>query len=133
MEIQYLDKELIKKINVKALSLENESSVTINEGALDCVETVRYKYEEIENFKEKVLRKAAYLLKRLCEGHSFLDGNKRTSFLAATAFINNNLATNYVIEIVEYEKSIEFLKHVAEGKKSFNEVYKWLESIYFSE
>ncbi|NUN11533.1 type II toxin-antitoxin system death-on-curing family toxin [Candidatus Micrarchaeota archaeon] len=125
---KYLTKEAVIEINELALSSEGEKSVLHNKGALVCLEIMQGRFEREQKYEEKIFKKAAYLLERLCQGHAFLDGNKRTSFVATIAFLSNNLEGTY--KLPQYDEVVDFLKKIAQGETTFNQIYKWLKSIY---
>ena len=66
---------------------------------------------------------AAYCI-GVARNHPFIDGNKRTAFLAAAVFLDLN---GYVIEPSE-ESVVETMLLVAEGSLSRARVSSWLKS-----
>jgi len=47
-------------------------------------------HESIHDEKEKIVSKAAYLIKQITKGHFYSGGNKRTALLTAGVFLNLN-------------------------------------------
>jgi death-on-curing protein len=66
--------------------------------------------------------KAAALGESLITNHPFVDGNKRTAFLAMAA-----LLSEYGFELdIEKEKLYDFILEMSMGKKQFIEIVDWL-------
>ncbi len=70
-----------------------------------------------------IFRKAVILLIGIIEGHVFVDGNKRTGLEAVRVFLKEN---NISFRIKDINTGGEFINSISEGKKSFDEVLKWL-------
>jgi len=63
------------------------------------------------------------------EGHVFADGNKRTTFALVQAFLElNGHEIAYISVDAETERAA-IMKETAEGKRSLNQVRRWLESV----
>lgn len=67
-------------------------------------------------------RKASVLMKSIIESHPFLDGNKRTGFIAAKALLEINGKTWGKLH--EYTKE-SFTREVATTDIAINEMAKW--------
>ena len=66
--------------------------------------------------------KAAALMHSLIANHPFVDGNKRTAFLATQEFLRLN---NHQI-VATNEELLEFTLAIAEGWLEFHEIVDWL-------
>ncbi len=76
-----------------------------------------------EDLYPGVLAKVAALLYGLARNHPFLDGNKRTAFVAAVVVLRKNglrlAASNHAV--------VEFMEAVAAGRLTMDDVVLWLE------
>ena len=72
--------------------------------------------------KQAIVKKAAFLLYNLIVVHPFLNGNKRTAFGVAGAFLEAN---GYELD-AQATEAYEFLLGIASGKISEIEVEKWV-------
>lgn len=68
--------------------------------------------------REDIFEMAAAYAFHLCKNHPFLDGNKRTAFVAAMLF----LETNGISILAPQKKCIEVMRAVAEGKMGKKEL-----------
>ena len=68
--------------------------------------------------------KAAALIESLLINHPFMDGNKRTGYVAMRSFLISN---GLDIDGTQDEK-YEFVISVASGKMRFDEIVEWLAS-----
>jgi death-on-curing protein len=66
--------------------------------------------------------KAAALMHSIITNHPFVDGNKRTAFLATQEFLRLN---GYEI-VAEKREALEFTLAIAEGKLGIPEIVDWL-------
>lgn len=79
-KVRYVKKEEIEKIN----QLVTGNKVLLIEGNLDfCVEDYQSQDKDVKN-------KSTRLMSCLVRGHSFLDGNKRTSLISTLTFLKRN-------------------------------------------
>ena len=77
---------------------------------------------ESEELYTSVYEKSAALLESIIKNHPFVDGNKRTGFLAAFVFLRKN---NISITAPE-DEAYEFVVDLASSKISFEEIVAWL-------
>ncbi len=90
--------------------------------------TLRYIMESVKDLfndlplREALVRKAAYLLYRIIAQHPFLDGNKRTGFGVADAFLRLNDRKI----LADPDEIVKLALSIAEGKVSEDDVYRWL-------
>jgi death-on-curing protein len=69
-------------------------------------------------------QKAAALGESLIINHPFLDGNKRTAFLAMAA-----LLLEYGFDLdVEKNELYEFILDMSKGNKQFSDIVEWLKN-----
>ena len=129
--IIYLNKEAVIKINKSIMNEYAQPHAVVAEANLDYfLERVKHYGENITKNREKLLKKAAFLLYHLAyDAHIFSDGNKRTALSTASVFLTFN--SNYIVitSREEQEKMARFVKSVAEGKESLSSNYKWLNSV----
>lgn len=71
--------------------------------------------------------RAAFILHGLATGHPFIEGNKRIAFMLAS-YVLLLTSERYVI-ISSHEENNQFVRAVAEGKKTRQEVETWLRSV----
>ena len=71
-----------------------------------------------------VFEKAAALLESLVKNHPFVDGNKRTGFLASIIFLKRN---NIKLKASEAE-SYEFIMKVASSEILFTDMVTWFQN-----
>lgn len=68
-------------------------------------------------------QKAAAILESIVKNHPFVDGNKRTGFLAAAALLLHN---NYEL-IASEEDAYNFVIEVASSQMDFDKIAEWIE------
>lgn len=71
-----------------------------------------------------VYAQAAAMLRSIALNHPFVDGNKRTSFMAAYVFLQVNGADFTAPEA----DVVDFMLKVAAGKRSLEEIIAWIRS-----
>jgi death on curing protein len=70
------------------------------------------------------IEKAAAIAESIILNHPFIDGNKRTGFLAMFALLEKGS-----IELVATESGIyEFVINISTGKITFDEIVEWLQA-----
>ncbi len=69
-----------------------------------------------------VFEKAAALAESLIINHPFVDGNKRTGFLAMASLLQEEGS----MLVASQEEAYLFTIHISTGSKSFEEIVKWL-------
>jgi|GEM_PF-1832019 len=126
MELRYPDRETVILINKRVVGLEGQTH-SIQSSALDYIDIAAFRFEDEPDFRLKVIKKAAYILERLCCGHPFIDGNKRTSFLTVAWFLRSNLNLAEPFVVFDYPHAAEFICKVAQGKASQQEIRDWLQ------
>ena len=72
--------------------------------------------------QEKVIRKSSIILHGIATGHPFVDGNKRTAFVAADNLVRDQ---GYLISATD-EEVVSFMIEVAEYKHTRESVETWL-------
>jgi len=125
MEISYPSKETVILINRRVVELEDQTH-SVQSSALDYIYIAAFRFEDEPDFRVKVIKKAAYILERLCCGHPFLDGNKRTAFATVASFLQKNLSLGEPFTVFDYEHAANFMCEVAQGRKSNREISDWL-------
>jgi death on curing protein len=71
-----------------------------------------------------IYEKAAALGESLIINHPFVDGNKRTGFLAMTALVEDN---NFILKSTQ-EEAYNFTIDISTGKIKFDEIVEWLKN-----
>ena len=74
------------------------------------------------NRSRKVIRKSAIILHGIATRHPFVDGNKRTAFVAADNLVRDQ---GYLISATD-EEVVSFMIEVAEYKHTRESVEAWL-------
>lgn len=75
-----------------------------------------------EELYTSVYEKSDALIESIVKNHPFVDGNKRTGFLAAFVFLRKNNISMTASE----DEAYEFVVDVASSKISFEEITTWL-------
>jgi len=127
MKIRYPNKDAVIIFNKRVVASEGQTHA-IQSSALDYLDIAAFRFEDESDFRTRVLKKAAYILERLCCGHPFLDGNKRTSFITVASFLQDNLDLKEPFTAFDYEHAAGFMCEVAQGKKSNREIVEWLDA-----
>ena len=126
MKIRYPSKDAVILINKRVVGLEGQTH-SVQSSALDYIDIAAFRFEDEPDFRMKVIKKAAYILERLCCGHPFIDGNKRTAFLAVAWFLRSNLSLREPFVVFDYPHAAEFLCKVAQGAADQKEIRDWLQ------
>jgi death on curing protein len=77
-----------------------------------------------EDLYPTIYEKAAALGESLIINHPFVDGNKRTGFLAMTALLEDN---SFILKSTQ-EEAYNFTIDISTGKIKFEEIVEWLKS-----
>ena len=120
----YLDKEAVVGFNRKIALQYGQAHVLVAEANLEhFLGQAKHYGEKIEDDKERLIKKAAYLLYHLAyDAHVFSDGNKRTALLATQTFLELN---SYEMH-EDQEKLVARMREIAEGKMSLSAICRWL-------
>lgn len=84
-------------------------------------------YRPFQTFEGKELyksieEKASALIESIIKNHPFIDGNKRTGYLALLYFLwENGLSL-----IADQNEKYNFILNIASGKFSYDDILKWL-------
>lgn len=90
MAIQYVSIEEALALHAVVLGLtKGTSGVRDMNGLLGCLERPKSAFGGTELFPD-VFSKTASLIESIARNHPFIDGNKRTAFLAGAAFLKKN-------------------------------------------
>ncbi|MCX6770575.1 MAG: Fic family protein [Candidatus Micrarchaeota archaeon] len=127
--VTYFTKDAAIHANKLATAAYSQEHVVQQEANLDYIlSRVEAYAEDSKNEDEKVIRKAAYLLRYIAyQGHIFTDGNKRTAFALARAFLELNGYTMPAGGEESQEGRARMMREIAEGRHSLSRVLKWLE------
>jgi death-on-curing protein len=114
-KIVYPTIDEIIELHKSMISIYGGESGDIYEGDLDFA---------VEAMKEAkgLFRKAATIWRGITQNHPFLDGNKRTGYVAAKAFLKVN---GHDID-VDKETAFRICKAISQGKVSLNQIESWL-------
>lgn len=80
-------------------------------------------FDNVELYSD-VFEKAAALAESLIVNHPFIDGNKRTGFLAMVALIEND---GYALKASE-EDAYNFTIKISTGEARFDDIVAWLKA-----
>lgn len=119
MLVNFLTVDEILDAHDSILSRFGGEPGVIHEGAIHAaVERHRWGPFEVDD----LYARAALLLRGICEDHPFADGNKRTAFAAAEAFMQRNGAR----VAAPSDLLVEFMLGVARGEYSLEGIRTWL-------
>ena len=125
--VEYIRKEQVISFNRLVTAEYHQPHAVLQEASIDhYLERVRHYAENIEDGKERLFRKAAYLLLHLAQdSHAFSDGNKRTAYLATGFFLMKN---RYFFSSgpAGQNEGAEMMREIAKGKKSITAITQWL-------
>ena len=121
MIIRYLTVRGIIEIHDELIARFGGSKGILNEGAISLItDLVTERFSVVG--KESMIKKASLLLYELMARHAFVDGNKRTAFVACKVFLEaNGYRLKYTIE--EGEK---LAIGIASGTKSKSYAERWI-------
>jgi death-on-curing protein len=75
---------------------------------------------------QSIYKQASVLLHAICAAHAFLDGNKRTAWVATLTFLSLN---GVEIDYVDPETMSDYVKEVAEHVHSEQDTAFWLAAL----
>jgi death on curing protein len=127
MSISYLDYETVCLINKKFCG--PGAGVRDANGVAAVVARPQATWDGLEHFP-LVVEKAAAYLHGFATTQYFMDGNKRTSFLCATVFIEEN---EFVFDGPSVDEAEAFLLSVAANEQSLIQVARWLDRYTFND
>ena len=84
---------------------------------------VKYMYSKTKSKKEKIIKKAAFMMYNVASKHPFTDGNKRTAIISCNSFLEYN---GYTICVLPYRQSKKFITEVAIGSKKERDCQKFI-------
>ena len=87
------------------------------------LEYVKDIYNNSKSKETKLINKAAFIFYHIAVKHPFTDGNKRTSIIACSAFLEHN---GYSIRHISFRDSRKFITEVAKGNKSEQKCQKFI-------
>jgi len=117
----YLIKEELVNIHDAILS-ESGGDHGIYEGLIDlCVESPQREVYGYEPHKT-LLEKAAALMYNINTLHPFVDGNKRTAYVATNIFLELNGCTI----VATKEEGVEISLKIANGNRGIKAITSWL-------
>lgn len=115
MATSYLDTEEIMKIHDEIIAKSGGHEGLINYGNLD------FTISQMRATKG-VNRKVAVLLFGIITKHPFVDGNKRTGYIAAKTFLTLNNK-----KLLAKKKELwKVLHEISEGKMSIDQIENWI-------
>ncbi len=118
----YLIKEELVNIHDAILS-ESGGDQGIYGGLIDlCVESPQREVYGYEPHKT-LLEKAAALMYNVNTLHPFVDGNKRTAYIATNVFLELNGCTI----VATKEEGVGISLKIANGNRGVNDITSWLE------
>jgi death-on-curing protein len=122
--LKYLSREEIIETNKKIVGKSGEIFAIANEGNLDYLIYAAGQKFFGKNMEEAIYYKAAFLLRFMAhEGHIFIEGNKRTSYSAAEAFLREN---GYEIGYNDHSEALLLVLGAAKGEIGIGTIAEWL-------
>jgi death-on-curing protein len=123
----YITKERVISFNQQVTAKYNQPHVVLQEATIDhYLERVKHYAENIPDVKERLFRKAAYLLLHLAQdAHAFSDGNKRTAYLSVGYFLFLN-SYSFGLDLSEQEEGARTMREIAKGNMSITAITAWL-------
>jgi death-on-curing protein len=94
-----------------------------DEGSLESAIDRLYASFDGEDLYTSPFQKAAAILESIVKNHPFVDGNKRTGFLAAAAML---LHSDYELTSSQ-DEAYNFVIEVASSQMNFETIVKWIE------
>jgi len=125
VDISYLTINDLKLINEKIMKIIEKSDSTIMfPGSLDyCCESVK-DLPVSNNIKNEIIKAAAYYLWCIIKNHPFIDGNKRTAYVAMQMFL---LLNGYQLEINDIQEIQSEVLRISRFDVRREEIEKWVE------
>lgn len=121
--IRYLSVEQVKELHEQVIGRTGGASGILNEAVLESAVNRPKAAIGHEELYPSLLEKAAALLHSLISNHPFVDGNKRTAFMAMQEFLRLN---RYRFD-VDTESALEMMLGIAVGEVNFREIVVWIE------
>jgi death on curing protein len=126
--VRYLNRKIIEELN-RAIILEThdkipERSHILNPSALELALDLPKKCLYGQELYPDIFQKAAVLMRELIRGHPFEAANKRTGYLAALTFLDEN---GYTLGS-SIDETVDLTIRVALDKTSIEEITEWLKA-----
>lgn len=116
--MKYLTAEQVAQINARILGSRSVINRSLLESAIS-----RSRHSAFgQDVYPDIFSKAAALFHSLVQNHPFLDGNKRTAFVATVMFLSLNA---YWLE-VEQDEAVRFVLQVANRRVNLKQIGDWL-------
>ncbi|HMR82108.1 MAG TPA: type II toxin-antitoxin system death-on-curing family toxin [Niabella sp.] len=116
--------ETILKVHSYSIAKYGGSDGVRDVGSLESSVSRSFQTFDGVDLYRDIFEKAAALIESLIINHPFVDGNKRTGFLAMAAFIEDN---GYLLSCSE-DEAYNFTIKISTGKAAFNEIVNWLKN-----
>ena len=124
MVLRYLTLQEILDIHEEILKTTGGEKGILFPGNLElCVESPRRNEFGFEPYTT-IFQKAASLLYEINKLHPFVDGNKRTAYLATSTFLDLN---GFELK-AETSEAVNLSLDVAKCNSNFNEVTNWIQN-----
>ncbi len=121
MDVNYITFDEVVELHEDVIEESGGSKGTLYEPNLEfLIRSLRNDFEMKD--REDLFEAAAMILENIITKHPFIDGNKRTGFVAADVFLSDN---GYDLR-VDVKDGLEFCISVAKNEKSFDEIKTWL-------
>ncbi|MHB8419827.1 MAG: type II toxin-antitoxin system death-on-curing family toxin [Myxococcales bacterium] len=123
----FLNVDEVLELHEEAIESFGGSAGVRDRGLLESAVAAPQAFFDGSFLHDGVLEMAAALAFHLCKNHPFVDGNKRTAFYAALAFMERNGYTTY--NPAGGESLADVLVAVAEGRMGKEELVEVLRSM----
>lgn len=111
-------------LHTKSIEFYGGSDGLRDQGLLESAISRPYQTFDNEYLYPDIFTKAAAILESIVINHPFIDGNKRTRFLAMFALLRQE---NYKLSATE-EQAYDFTIKVSKGAIDFEEIVNWIRS-----
>jgi death on curing protein len=124
--VKYLNRKIVEELH-RAIILETRDTVpeqthVLKPGVLELALELPRKCMYGQELYPDLFEKAAVLMRELIRGHAFEAANKRTGYMAALTFLDEN---GYALTSV-VDDAISFTVRIAMDELSVKEVADWL-------
>ncbi len=118
-----MNKEKVLELHRISIEQFGGSMGIRDEGYLQSAIERPYSTFDSEELYPSPFQKAAAILESILKNHPFVDGNKRTGFLASTGLL---LLENWEL-ITQDNEAYDFVIKVASSHMEFEEIVSWIE------
>jgi death on curing protein len=119
-----ITKEIVLRLHELSILKYGGGNGTRDEGLMESAIARPYQTFAGEDLYPTVFEKAAAIAESIIINHPFVDGNKRTGFLAMIAILKNE---NFQL-VISNEEIYNFTIKISTGEIKFEEIVEWLKN-----